>query len=425
MASSTACSLAEQLQRNASLGLSTTAPSATDGVTEVRLFWWHRFRGARRAPTAPETHHCGPALRCVSDSRAVAFERTHGVVVWVGSRPQSHCLPPRLPSHTWLLEHSESPGYYPVLHSASFTRLFDLKVSYELDSDVVLTALHPMVEGGAIPPSEWLQRPARSRRAIVFVASNCASRNERELLVRRLRAALPRTLPLHSVGKCLHTHEVPALAPQPAHRRTGETWRSKVRVLSQYAFCLVAENSIARDYVTEKLFHAFAAGCVPVYYGTRSVERLLPDRLAIVRVLDFASLTGLVRHLEALASNASLYQRHLGWRDDPALVRTWWARMQALTGAARTATKPTLFCEICRVVLRARVAAAASGGARVRELAPSPRPKHAVWPPLRGGRGLLSWIRSGWHRSPRARAPRAAASAQRSSLRGRRKLESG
>lgn len=407
-----ACSLAEHLQRNATVAASMAigAPAATDGVAEIRLFWWHRFRGSRRAHLAPETQHCGRALRCVSDSRAEAFASTHGVVVWVGSRPQAHCLPPRLLSHTWLLEYSESPGYYPELHSALFTRQFDLKVSYELDSDVIMTALHPMVEGGTIPPAEWLREPAARSRpaAIVYVASNCASRNEREQLVRRLQAALPPTLPLHSVGKCLHTHEAPELAPQPAtgRPRDGTTWRSKARALSAYAFCLVAENSIARDYVTEKLFHAFAAGCVPVYYGARSVERLLPHPKAIVRVLAFSNLEELVRHLVEMVANVSMYREHLAWRDDGPLVQRWWQRMQALTGAARTATKPALFCELCRVVQRARMAAAAAGGVRVRELAPSPRPKHAVWPPLEEGRGLISWLRTGWRLEPRTRGSR-------------------
>jgi hypothetical protein len=404
-----ACALAEHLQRNAATTVAASmvigAPAATDGVTEIRLFWWHRFRGSRRAHLAPETQHCGRALRCVSDSRAEAFASTHGVVVWVGSRPQAQCLPPRLLSHTWLLEYSESPGYYPELHNALFTRQFDLKVSYELDSDVIMTALHPMVEGGTIPPDEWLREPAARSQpaAIVYIASNCASRNEREQLVRRLQAALPPTLPLHSVGKCLRTHEAPALVPQPAagRPRDGTTWRSKARALSAYAFCLIAENSIARDYVTEKLFHAFAAGCVPVYYGARSVERLLPHPMAIVRVLAFPTLEELVRQLVEMAANVSLYREHLAWRDDGPLVQRWWKRMQALTGAARTATKPALFCELCRVVQRARVAAAAAGGVRLRELTPSPRPKHAVWPPLEEGRGLISWIRTGWRLEPR------------------------
>ena len=28
--------------------------------------------------------------------------------------------------------------------------------------------------------------------------------------------------------------------------------------------------------MTEKLFHAFASGCLPIYYGTEDVARFLP-----------------------------------------------------------------------------------------------------------------------------------------------------
>ena len=42
------------------------------------------------------------------------------------------------------------------------------------------------------------------------------------------------------------------------------------------------ENSIATDYVTEKLYDAFVAGCVPVYYGAPNVEDLLPDPDSII-----------------------------------------------------------------------------------------------------------------------------------------------
>ncbi len=42
------------------------------------------------------------------------------------------------------------------------------------------------------------------------------------------------------------------------------------------------ENSIATDYVTEKLYDAFVAGCVPVYYGAPNIEDLLPDPDSII-----------------------------------------------------------------------------------------------------------------------------------------------
>ena len=41
---------------------------------------------------------------------------------------------------------------------------------------------------------------------------------------------------------------------------------SKMDVFRRYRFCIAMENTVAHDYVTEKLWDAFAAGCVPIYY---------------------------------------------------------------------------------------------------------------------------------------------------------------
>jgi hypothetical protein len=42
------------------------------------------------------------------------------------------------------------------------------------------------------------------------------------------------------------------------------------------------ENSIAPDYVTEKLYDAFVGGCVPIYYGATNIQNFLPDPESIV-----------------------------------------------------------------------------------------------------------------------------------------------
>lgn len=62
----------------------------------------------------------------------------------------------------------------------------------------MLTALHPLVEGGAIPPDEWLHATAATpppRMAISWLASYCAApnrlTNQRDELVRRMQASLP------------------------------------------------------------------------------------------------------------------------------------------------------------------------------------------------------------------------------------------
>jgi alpha(1,3/1,4) fucosyltransferase len=46
----------------------------------------------------------------------------------------------------------------------------------------------------------------------------------------------------------------------------------KVEFLRGYKFCLAYESASSPGYVTEKLFHAKAAGCVPIYWGAPDVE---------------------------------------------------------------------------------------------------------------------------------------------------------
>ena len=47
----------------------------------------------------------------------------------------------------------------------------------------------------------------------------------------------------------------------------------KVEFLRNYRFCITYENASAPGYCTEKLLHAKAAGCVPIYWGDPHVER--------------------------------------------------------------------------------------------------------------------------------------------------------
>ena len=381
---STACALRDRLQLSA-----TNRSAAHLGSShEVRLYWWFRFQGARRGVRRDRRDDITCAehgLRCILDSSDEAFASSDAVVVWVGARPERHCLPPRLAGQPWVVEYYESPAYYTELWDASFMSQFSLKVSYEYDSDVVLTGgIHPLVEGAAIPPPLWLRQPiSAARSAIVWVASNCDSRNRREELVRRLQAALPSSLPLHSVGRCLHNHDAPELTHTTAaiSGTHDAPWvRSKLSLIGGYAFCLVLENSIAADYVTEKLFHAFAAGCMPIYYGTADVSKVLPHARAVVQVLDYPDVSALVAQLVRLAERPAELRARLAWREDARAVEQWWQALRNRTAAERTASKPQHFCSICKAVHSLRLRRERPSD--VRRLPPSPRPPQSVWPPL-------------------------------------------
>ena len=56
----------------------------------------------------------------------------------------------------------------------------------------------------------------------------------------------------------------------------------KIPVLEKYKFAICYEN--ARDitgYITEKLFHCFFAGCVPIYWGANNITDYVPENCFI------------------------------------------------------------------------------------------------------------------------------------------------
>ncbi len=87
-------------------------------------------------------------------------------------------------------------------------------------------------------------------------------------------------------------------------------------VVSRCKFYLSFENSIHRDYVTEKLFNVLALGAVPVVLGPprENYELFIPSK-AFIHVDDFPSPKELANHLKVLDQNEDLYRQYVTWRE--------------------------------------------------------------------------------------------------------------
>ena len=68
----------------------------------------------------------------------------------------------------------------------------------------------------------------------------------------------------------LYNNMGPILAAGPGG---GGGELKKFEFLKEYKFCIAYENSSFPGYVTEKLLHAKAAGCIPIYWGDPKVNR--------------------------------------------------------------------------------------------------------------------------------------------------------
>ena len=94
----------------------------------------------------------------------------------------------------------------------------------------------------------------------------------------------------------------------------------KIDVMSRYKYALVIENSM--DYMTEKLFDAFFAGCIPIYVGPPAVNFGIPEDLFIQAL---PNLIDIDRSIElAFEMNYSMWNKRMTkWINDSDLRHKW------------------------------------------------------------------------------------------------------
>ena len=61
------------------------------------------------------------------------------------------------------------------------------------------------------------------------------------------------------------------------------TSHHKLDILKNYRFCICFENDLLNGYISEKIFSAFAAGCVPIYLGASNITQYIPTNCFIDR----------------------------------------------------------------------------------------------------------------------------------------------
>jgi hypothetical protein len=76
-------------------------------------------------------------------------------------------------------------------------------------------------------------------------------------------------------------------------------------VMQAYKFAIVYENAVVPGYLTEKIFDAFFAGCVPVYHGAPDVLNYIPAETFVDR-RNFSSNEELYRYLRGMSEKEYL-----------------------------------------------------------------------------------------------------------------------
>ena len=83
----------------------------------------------------------------------------------------------------------------------------------------------------------------------------------------------------------------------------------KEQVIKNYKFCFCIENAKSFEgYITEKIFHCFFGGSVPIYYGCQNIEQHIPSN-CFIDFNSFKNLNDLHQYIENM-SNIE-YQKYL------------------------------------------------------------------------------------------------------------------
>jgi len=82
----------------------------------------------------------------------------------------------------------------------------------------------------------------------------------------------------------------------------------KVNFYKKYRFVLAYENECSPGYTTEKLLHAKAAGCVPIYWGDPKVERDF-DTTGFIDARGVSTSGELIRLVKEVEENPQLWRK--------------------------------------------------------------------------------------------------------------------
>ena len=236
------------------------------------------------------------AVPCVFSTDARDLDVADAVVVHLPTAPPLSTLRKR-PGQIWVAFSMESEVTVPLMADPRAMAPFDLEVSYRRSADLWRPYFGPGSRDGLLQAPQAKTEPF----PVAHFQSNAYDRSGRTSWVRELI----RRVKVASYGSVLPT------VPQAG---SVATRAERLAVSARHKFTLAFENSIAVDYVSDKLFDVWIAGSVPVYLGAPNVADFAPSDHCFIDVADFAGPAELAGYLNHLDAHDDEYEAYLEWK---------------------------------------------------------------------------------------------------------------
>ena len=198
----------------------------------------------------------------------------------------------------WAYYNRESPFNTINVLKKKFDGVFNLTMTPLRKSDVMLSYGYYRKKTRLDPNTE-LSITGKNR-SVVWIASHCNVK--RDSVVSGLMQYIPVTV----YGKCARKFRQYEECP-----RFSEKCEQKLR---QFVFSLAFENSLCKDYVTEKYWDALQRWAIPVVYGGSNYDQKLVVPGSYINARDY-NVRDLASYLKKMLNDGT-YVKYHQWRND-------------------------------------------------------------------------------------------------------------
>lgn len=259
----------------------------------VILFWTKFFDDPIRVDGDPECEEC-----LITTDRCYLPFADLVVFHWIDIDLDD--LPTKLDGQRWVLYNMESPEtidyrgawrqLQPIVDQIDYVVTYRTESSYFTPYGKILKLRYPLDKYK--PKTETKSKP------IAWLVSNCDTKSNREKYVKELSNFIQ----VDIYGNC---------GPYKCPRQNSTKCYEDIE--RDYFFYLSFENSLCKDYVTEKFFSILNYDLVPITFGSANYSNLIPKEFYI-NALDFANPKELATFLKHLMHNKNVYNRMFDWK---------------------------------------------------------------------------------------------------------------
>ncbi|XP_070183148.1 alpha-(1,3)-fucosyltransferase C-like [Littorina saxatilis] len=247
----------------------------------------------------------GFSEQCLRPTRGpctMTFDRSqqtkaHAVVFHASKMHRS--APPfrKPPGQIWVARGMEAPNHwYLGYKSPRWRGVFNWTMTYRTHSDF-FAPIGQLVRLDSPPKKDFRRIVARKTRSVAWFVSSCDTQYKYGSRREDYAKELGKHIDVDIYGEC------GSLSCPKKHGSLCDDL-----LTHKYRFYLSFENSLCREYVTEKFFDKFGedVDIVPVVLGGVDYQKYFPEG-TYINTADFPSPRGLARYLHALGENLEAY----------------------------------------------------------------------------------------------------------------------